>query len=110
MKVNDLVKSLNLQPITGEIGLDRDVNMVYCCDLLSWVMSHGNKDNIWITVQVHPNIIAVASLLEFSCIIIPENIEVEPITIDKAKEQGIPVLGSELAAAELCFKLRQLGI
>lgn len=110
MKVKDLIDALNLTSKTGDTGLDNDASMIYCCDLLSWVMSHGSKGNIWITVQVHPNIVAVASLLEFSCIIVPENIEVDPVTIAKAKEQNIPILQSELNAVELCYKLKELGV
>ncbi|WDC84844.1 DRTGG domain-containing protein [Caloramator sp. mosi_1] len=109
MKVRDIVNSLKLKVLAGEEGLDKEVKGVYTCDLLSWVMSHGKQNNAWITVQIHPNIIAVATLLEFSCIIIPEDIEVEDVTINKANEENIPVLQSNLNAYELCVELNKLG-
>lgn len=110
MKVRDIVNALNFEVLAGEEGLDREVKGVYTCDLLSWVMSHGKQNNAWITVQVHPNIIAVATLLEFSCVIIPEEIEVEESTIKKANDEKIPVLKSKLNAYEICIELNKLGV
>ncbi|SHE96612.1 DRTGG domain-containing protein [Caloramator proteoclasticus] len=110
MKVKDIVDALNLKVLAGGDGLDREVKGVYTCDLLSWVMSHGKQNNAWITVQIHPNIIAVATLLEFSCVIIPENIEVEEATLNKANDEKIPVLQSNLNAYEICIELNKLGV
>jgi len=110
MKVRDLINSLNLKILAGEKGLEKDVKGVYCCDLLSWVMSHAKSQNAWITVQIHTNIVAIASLLELSCIIIPENIEVEENTLEKANDENIPILQSDLNSYKLCVKLNQLGI
>jgi serine kinase of HPr protein (carbohydrate metabolism regulator) len=110
MKVNELIDSLDLKLLAGEGGLSKEVEGVYCCDLLSWVMSHANKGDIWVTVQVHQNIIAVSSLLEFSCIIIPESIEVDLNTLDRANIENIPVLQSKDNSYKICCKLWELGI
>ncbi|MBZ4662645.1 MAG: AraC family transcriptional regulator [Caloramator sp.] len=110
MKVKDIVDAINFEVLAGAEGLDREVKGVYTCDLLSWVMSHGKQNNVWITVQIHPNIIAVATLLEFSCIIIPENIDVEEATLNKANNENIPVLQSNLNAYEICIELNKLGV
>ena len=76
----------------------RDIKGVECCDLLSWVMANGKEDEAWITVQIHSNIVAVASLLDFSCIIIPEGIKVDDEVISKADDEDIPVISTELDA------------
>jgi serine kinase of HPr protein (carbohydrate metabolism regulator) len=110
MKVSEIVNKLNLSVICGEERLGNEVTGGYTCDLLSWVMSHGSSGDAWITVQVHPNVIAVAVLLEFSCIIIPESIEVEATSIAKANEAGIPILQSKDSAYEICGKLKELGV
>jgi serine kinase of HPr protein (carbohydrate metabolism regulator) len=110
MKVKDIIEKLNLKLLNQNVDLNKEISGVYSCDLLSWVMSHGSKNNIWITVQVHPNVIAVAQLLEFLCIIIPENIEVEKLTLDKAEQESIPILQSEDNAYALCSKLSDLGL
>lgn len=110
MKVRDIIEKLDLKIICGEEYIDREVSGAYTCDLLSWVMSHGCKNNIWITVQVHPNVVAVAVLLEFSCIIIPEDIDVEAVSIQKAESEGIPILRSKDNGYEICKKLSNIGI
>lgn len=110
MKVKDLVEKLNLKVLCCGDYLDKEIEGAYTCDLLSWVMSHGNKGNAWITVQVHPNVVAVAVLLEFSCIIIPEEIGVEETSIQRAEIEGIPILVSKENAYTICSKLKKLGI
>ena len=96
---------LNEGPDTG-----REVKYGYACDLLSWVMSHGAADTAWITVMTHMNAIAVASLLDFSCVIIPEGIEAKEDILEKAAEEGIAVLRSEKTAFELSGMLYERGI
>ena len=92
MKVKEIVEALNLKLLAGESGLSKEVKGAYICDLLSWVMSHAKNNDAWITIQTHPNVIAVAALVNLSCIIVPENAEVEKTTIDKANEESIPLL------------------
>jgi len=77
---------------------------------LSWVMAKGRENDAWITVQVHTNILAVASLLDMSCIIIPEGIEVDQDTVDKANVQEICILSTELSAKEIFKKFSDLGL
>ena len=110
MKVKDIIEKLDLKVLCAEHSVENEVFDGYTCDLLSWVMSHGNKGNAWVTVQVHPNVVAIAVLLEFSCIIIPEEIEVEEISIEKAQNEGIPILQSKDSAYIICGKLKELGI
>ncbi|MCT4594933.1 MAG: AraC family transcriptional regulator [Anaeromicrobium sp.] len=110
MKVKELIKDEMFKLITNKETANKIIEGVYCCDLLSWVMSNGKINNVWITVQTHMNIIAVASLLELSCIIVPENIEVEEETIKKANEENISILSTSLPAYEIFKKLYELGI
>lgn len=105
MTVKDIMEKLDLKLAAGQSGLDKDVKNVYICDLLSWVMAHAHKGSAWVTIQTHPNVVAVATLLELSCIIIPENAEINSETIKKADEESIPMLVSELSGYEICCKL-----
>ena len=90
--------------------MDRKVKAGYCSDLLSRVMAHGPNNGVWITVQTHINIIAVATLLEISCIIIPENIPIDPSTVQKAIEEEIVLISTPLQAFELSGMLYEMGI
>jgi len=110
MTVRQICEKLGLKPITGDIGMNREVKGVYICDLLSWVMAHAHEGDAWITIQTHTNIVAVATLLELSCIIIPENAEIEEDTIKKAIEEGIPIMASEENAFAITKKLINIGL
>jgi len=110
MIIKDIVENLKLNQVSGEKASSKIVDGVYICDLLSWVMANGSKGDIWITVQTHLNIIAVASLLEIPMIIIPESIEVEEETLAKAEEENIAVCLSELDSYTLACRLNELGI
>ena len=103
MFVNELIEKYNFKHLSGK-NLDKKIENIYSCDLLSWVMAKGKHDTAWITVQTHNNILAVASLLDFACIIIPEGIEVEQEIIDKANEQEVVMLSSKLEVFEI-FKI-----
>jgi len=96
--------------LTNTHDEELEVSGVDSCDLLSWVMAKGKHDTAWITVQTHNNILAVASLLEFACIIIPENISVEQEIIDKANEQGVVMLSTQLEVFEIFKILYEAGI
>ena len=108
--VKELIDKLDLKELTKTDNNDRNISDGCVCDLLSWVMAKGNEDMAWITVQTNLNVIAVASLHDFSCVIIPENIEVPANTIAKADEEGITVLSSDKTAYELCCGLSSLGV
>lgn len=56
-------------------GKERQIEGVYCCDLLSIVMGRAKQDDAWITVMGNMNSIAVASLSDVSCIILSENMQ-----------------------------------
>lgn len=98
MKVREFAAFLEMKVLTDDNSLDRDITGMYICDLLSWVMSHAKKGDAWVTVHIHLNIVAVATLTEVSCIIIPDNISVEESTIKKASEEGIPILSTNMDA------------
>ena len=72
--VKELKEKLDLKELTSTDNNDRSISDGCVCDLLSWVMAKGDEDMAWITVQTNLNVIAVASLHDFSCVIIPENI------------------------------------
>ena len=66
MTVAELVNKLGLEVFSGSEGLDRIIDGAYVSDLLSDVMGNADQGNIWITLQVHKNITAVALLKEIS--------------------------------------------
>lgn len=109
MIISEFAKKLNLNPLF-ESSKNIDIEGVYIGDLLSIVMSKAKENYIWITIQTHINIIAVAELLDLSCIIIVEDMDVEQETIIKAKELDIPVLKTNKSAYEVACMIHDMGI
>ncbi len=110
MKLDDIVKSCNLHVVCGEESLENEVNGGYASDLLSDVMAHSKKGDIWVTLQVHPNIIAVAKLKEIVGIIMINGRKPEQETINKARSERLPIMTTDLPAFELVGKIYNMGI
>ena len=106
--LKNIVQKLNLKVVSGDV--DRAVSGGYSSDLLSDVIANAQKDNIWITLQTHINIIAVANLQELAGIILVNGRQPEELTLKKAEQENIPLLLTELSTFEIVGKLYELGI
>lgn len=108
MTVRELAAKTEWKVIAG--SPDSEISSAYVCDLLSWVMAHGQQGTAWVTVQTHLNVVAVASLHEFSCVIIPENIQVSKEVIDAANEKGVCMLSARCTSYGAAITMAQAGI
>lgn len=108
MNLKDITEKLDLKVVSGDI--DREVSGGYSSDLLSDVIANAHKDNIWITLQIHINIVAVANLQELAAIILVNGREPEEATMKKAKQENIPILLTDLPTFEIVGKLYEMGI
>ncbi len=104
MTVRDLIEKCNLK-VFCEASLDREVVGVYAGDLLSWVMGHGEEGQCLITIMSNQNVLAVASLLDFSCVILSEGVSPDSAFLELAKDKDINVLGSDDSTYIVCTKL-----
>lgn len=110
MTLAEVVAKLDLAVFSGEDRLQRPVKSGYVGDLLSDVMARGGEDVLWITIQIHPNIVAVAVLKDLAAVIISGGRTPEPETVQRAEKEGLPLLGSALGAFELAGRLHDLGL
>lgn len=110
MTINDVIKILDLKVLSGNDLLDRKVTGGYTGDLLSDVLANAGQGNVWITIQIHPNIIAVASSKELSGIIIGNGRKPAEETLKNAQEEKLPVMTCNLFTYELVGKLYEIGI
>ncbi len=110
MKLNEIIEKLGLVVATKSVKPDNEVTGGYASDLLSDVMANTKKDNIWVTLQIHQNIIGVAGLKELAGIIIINGRTPEADTLKKADEEGITIMLSELPAFEVIGRLYALGL
>ena len=110
MKVSELIGLIDAKNLTPGVAPDKEITCGYACDLLSWVMAHGEEGMAWVTVQTHLNVIAVAALAEMACVVLPEGITMEQDVLDKANAEEMCVLSSPLTAYEICGRLAGQGI
>ncbi|HME42769.1 MAG TPA: DRTGG domain-containing protein [Syntrophorhabdales bacterium] len=110
MKLKELVKSLNLKVLVGMDLLDRDVTGGYASDMLSDVLANSDKGYVWVTMQIHPNVPAVASTKDLSGIIIVNGRKPEAQTLTKAEEKKVPILLSQRSTYQVVGRLYELGI
>ena len=110
MTLAEVVKALNLEVRAGESELERDVVGGYVSDLLSDVIAGAKEGDLWITLQLHQNIVAVAFLNNLAGIVIVGGREPDPDTLEKAEEQGIPILVTSRRSYEVAGKLYQMGV
>ncbi len=110
MKLTEIIEKLDLTIQTGADFLDREVRGGYVSDMLSAVLTNASKDDIWVTLQIHLNIMAIASMKEIAAIIIVNGRQPDEETLSKAVTEKIPVLGTDMSAYQVVGKLYQLGI
>lgn len=103
--LKQLSDDLGFRSLTSEKLMNRFSNGAYVSDLLSDVMGKADEGMIWITSQIHKNIVAVASLKELSAIIVVNERTVEQEVLESAELEGVPILSSDMAAFETAGKL-----
>ena len=110
MTVQDIADALGMTCAAGSSGMDREVTSGYASDLLSDVMGHARDGAIWVTSQVHQNVVAVALLLNLSAVVIVGGLELMEDAAAKAEARGMPMLSTELSAFEAVGRLYRLGV
>lgn len=110
MLLTEIIKELNLRVLVGENLENKNARGVYICDLLSNVMAQGREGDLWITIQTHQNILAVASLLNFSAIILPEGLTPDENTLNKARDEKLVILQFTQGTFELAGRLYEMGL
>jgi len=105
MNVRDVLPALQAEIKSGGENQANEVTGAYCSDLLSDVMANAKKGDLWITLQTHQNIVAVASLAELAGIVITRGAQPDPDTLAKAEKENIPILTTPLPGFEVAGKL-----
>lgn len=108
MNIEAIVKALDLTVFCGEGGLGRGVTGGYVSDLLSDVMGNADAGYVWVTLQTHKNVMAIASLKDLAGIILVNNHKPDESTVEQSNEENIPILGTKMSAFEVTGRLYEL--
>ncbi len=110
MNLIEIVEKLQLTVETGTDLLDKEIKRGYVSDLMSDVMANANEGDLWVTLQIHQNIVAVAVMKSLGGIILINSREPEADTVQKAEAEGLPILISDMHAFKLVGRLFELGV
>jgi predicted transcriptional regulator len=105
MKVTELVDKFGLKVFSGKAGLKNEISGGYVSDLLSDVMGFARENQVWITLQTHQNVMAIASLKDLAAVIIVKGLQPDPEAMKHSDEEGIPLLGTDLETFEIVGKI-----
>ncbi len=104
--VQEVIDTLGLECLAK--GAQQQITGGYTSDLLSDVIGGAEEGVLWITLQRHLNIVAVAQLKKVAGIILTQGAEPDPQVVAKAREEGIYLFRTPLGAFEISGKLYQL--
>lgn len=107
MKLIELVNQLNLTVFSGEELLEKEFDGAYVSDLLSDVMGNAKEGQLWITLQTHKNVVAVASLKDLAAVILVKGLKPEEDALNQSKEEGLVLLGTKMDTFSLSGKIYQ---
>ncbi len=111
MNLQQIIDRLKLELLTDPLNFSLiHPQGGYTSDLLSCVMAGAKSKYIWVTLQAHLNIVAVAALLDVAAIIITENAQPDSATKEKANEQGVILLSTSMSNFEVGGKLWEMGL
>ena len=110
MRLIEIVERLELTVLCGREHLEREVRGGYASDLMSDVIGNAGEAVVWVTVQTHLNIVAIAIMKDLAAIVLAGGREPEPETLARARDESVPLLSSRLAAFELVGRLYGLGL
>ena len=107
MTVKEIIEKLDLQ-VLNEANLDAEVSGAYSSDLLSDVMGNARSGQVWITMQTHKNVTAIASLKDIPAVILVRSGVPDIDMLEHAKDEDICILVSQEPTFQVCGKLYEI--
>ena len=108
MTLREMIGKLELTVVAETGALDETVSGGYVSDLLSHVMGQAKAGQVWVTMQGHQNIVAVASLVGLGAVIVTNGVMPEELTVTKAIDQEVALCMTNLSTYEVAGRLYQL--
>ena len=111
MDLQTVIDRLDLKVLTRPLDFSsKTASSGYVSDLLSCVMAGAKKGGLWVTLQCHDNIVAVAALLEVAAVIITEDAQPEASTIARADARDVILLSTPHSSFFVVGQLWDLGL
>jgi hypothetical protein len=110
MKIKDILEDLT--GVTGHVNPERDCEITrgFTGDLLSFVMGSSPDGALWVTIQNHVNVAAVALLKEIPLVLLASGRSPSPELREQCLKEGIALATVEMDSFDLCGVLHGMGI
>lgn len=90
--------------------LNKEIKFGCASDMISDILAFAKPGSVLLTGIVTPQIVKVGKILDLAGIVIVRGKEPLPETIDKAREEGIPLLGTKLFLFDASGRLYERGL
>jgi hypothetical protein len=112
MKLNEIVRKLDLQPLTPELQAEEstDVSAGHASDLLSDVLANAPGGGVLVTIQVHMNVIAVSVNAGLAAVIFTSGRTPDEPVREKAVEERILLYTSKESTFDVVGQLYVAGL
>ena len=112
MKLEDIARELGLTELTPEVtgNGETEIERGYASDLLSDVLAHAPEGGVLVTLQVHLNVIAVASHAELAAVIFAGGRRPDDDVRAKAIAEGVSLYVSPADTFDVVGRLYALGV
>jgi hypothetical protein len=108
MRLAEIIERLSLSVLSPASDIDSDVTGGYCGDLLSHVLATASQGDLWITIQHHTNVVAVAQVAGIAAILIVDGRLPSEETLARAKDGEVLLLGTTESAFAIAGRLHTL--
>jgi len=107
MRLSRIVETLGLDTL---VPIEADVEITGGCvsDLLSHVLASAAPGNLWITIQHHANVVAVAQVAGIPAILIAHGKRPNDEVLEQARSAGVTLLGATESSFELAGRLHEI--
>jgi len=112
MRLDEIAMNLGLKDLTAELVTEklREVRSGHASDLLSEVLANARPGALLITIQIHMNVIAVASHARLSGVIFTSSRLPDEEVRKRALEEKIPLFSSKEPTFDVVGRLYSLGL
>jgi hypothetical protein len=110
LKVEDLLRILEARVILDSGWLRGEISTAYGSDLMSDILSFSKPNSLLITGLINPQTIRTAEMVEIAAICFIHGKRPHKETVELARLNEMPLIGTEMSMFEACGKLYTAGL
>jgi hypothetical protein len=108
MTLGEMASLLRLEAVTTG-DQTRVITGAYVSDMLSDVLGKASQGQVWLTMQGHQNVAAVASMLNLAAVVITGGRVPSPELLDRARQENVVLYLTDMPTFEASGRLFALS-